>query len=371
MKINFVDLKAQYNPYLEEVMNKVKNILETTSFVGGKYLEEFENKVARFNNSKYCIGVGSGTDALLLTLLAYGIGSDDEVIVPANTFIATAFAVTHTGADVVFVDVDPDTYLIDLTSLFKAITPKTKAIIPVHLYGQMCDIQAIKGIIAGRDIKIIEDCAQAFGGLYLNNRPGYFGDAGCFSFYPSKNLGGLGQGGCVVTNDAELANKIRSFGDVGRSLTDKYKHELVGFNSRLDTINAAFLGVMIDHVDEWNANRYFVARQYNLLLKSVPEVKTPAEDKNALHIYHLYELKCRNKDERDALFQFLLNKGIGVGLHYPIPCHKQPMYKHLGYKLPICEELCDTLLSLPMHPNLLVDDIMYVIKSIREFYGRV
>ena len=368
MKVKFVNLALQYQPYIDKIIDELKKVITAASFVGGSILEDFELEIARHIGTKYCVGVGSGTDALYLSLLAYGIGPGDEVIVPANTFIATAFAVSLTGAKVVFVDVDPKTYLMDLHKMFNAITPETKAIIPVHLYGQCCDISAIKSLLGGRDIKIIEDCAQAFGSRYNSHKAGSMGDVGCFSFYPAKNLGGLGQGGCITTNNKEIADKVRSFGDVGRSLSNKWEHTVIGFNSRLDTINAAFIKIMLNYIYDWNAKRAYIADLYNLGLANVKEVRTPYRDGNSYHIYHLYELKCRNREERDGLKEFLASRNVQTGLHYPIPCHKQKPYRILNYKLPVAEELADTLLSLPMCQTLTETEVEYVIDCIKEFY---
>jgi len=369
MEVKFVDLALQYQPYIDRITKELKKVITSASFVGGPALKEFEVEVAKYIGTDNCVGVGSGTDALYLSLLAYGIGPGDEVIVPANTFIATAFAVSLTGAKVVFVDVDPKTYLMDLHKMFDAITSDTKAIIPVHLYGQCCDIVAIKSLLGGRDIKIIEDCAQAFGSRYKNFKAGSMGDVGCFSFYPAKNLGGLGQGGCITTNHKEIADKVRSLGDVGRLLTNRWEHSVVGFNSRLDAINAKFIYLMLEHISDWNAKRAYFANLYNLGLEGVKEVRTPYASTDSYHIYHLYELKCRNKEERDALREFLSSKYIQTGLHYPIPCHKQKPYEKLNYKLPVAEELADTLISLPMHPNLNEVEIDYVCSKIKEFYN--
>jgi len=368
MEVKFVNLALQYQPHIDKIIDGLKEVITAASFVGGSALEDFELEIARYIGTKYCVGVGSGTDALYLSLLAYGIGPGDEVIVPANTFIATAFAVSLTGAKIVFVDVDSKTYLMDLHKMFYAITPKTKAIIPVHLYGQCCDVSAIKSLLGGRDIKIIEDCAQAFGSRYKNAKAGSIGDVGCFSFYPAKNLGGLGQGGCITTNNKEIADKIRSFGDVGRSLTNRWEHSLVGFNSRLDTINAVFIKLMLEHVPDWNAKRVYLAYLYNSGLANIKEVKTPYSNIDNYHIYHLYELKCRNREERNALRGFLSSKHIQTGLHYPIPCHKQKPYQDLNCKLPVVESLADTLLSLPIHPTLTEGEVDYVVNCIKEFY---
>lgn len=365
-KVNFVDLKAQYSPYMSEIMDTIKDVISNTAFVGGKYLEEFEKSFAKFHDVSHCVGVGSGTDALWLTLLAFGVGPGDEVIVPANTFIATAFAVSHTGAKVVFVDADPIMYNMDLNKLFDAITGKTRAIIPVHLYGNPCNVDAIKGIVNGRRIKIIEDCAQACGAMWRGNLVGTIGDVGCFSFYPAKNLGGLGQGGAVITNNEEISDKVRELGNVGRTKGSWFDYDYVGFNSRLDSINAAFLNLGLKHIDQWNANRNHTAKLYDMRLSKIKHIKAPVYSDNTTHIYHLYEAKCRNKQERDTLKKYLSNHSIFTGLHYPVPCHLQKPYENHG-TFPIAEELADTLISLPMHPNITRDEVNYICDKIEIF----
>ena len=367
-KINFIDLKFQYHIYMEKIMSVIRDVVNSGSFVGGDHLEVFENNFAKFHRSKYCVGVGSGTDALWLSLLALDVGADDEVIVPANTFIATAFAVSHTGAKVVFVDADPITYNMDLDKLFDAINYKTKAIIPVHLYGNPCNIEAIKGIINGRNVKIIEDCAQACGAMYNYEMVGTIGDVGCFSFYPTKNLGGLGQGGAIVTNNEKLADKVRELGNMGRAKNSWFDYDHIGFNSRLDSINAAFLNLGLQQIDKWNASRRYISELYNLQLYNIKHVRLPTESENTIHVYHLYEMRCRNKKEIDALKKYLEKQYVFTGLHYPVPCHLQKPYKDHG-SFPVAEELANTLISLPMHPNLKREEVDYVCNKIKEFYS--
>jgi len=370
MKVNFVDLQLQYEKYLPTVADKIAGMLASGQFVGGNALEEFEAVFQSFHNIPYAVGVGSGTDALWLSLKALGIGPGDEVIVPANTFIATAFAVTHCGADIKFVDVDPDTYVITPQIIKDNLTRRTRAVIPVHLYGQPCDMPNIMRIAKRYQLKIVEDCAQAIGGLVGNVKVGTFGHAGCFSFYPTKNLGGMAQGGAVITNSREIANTIRSIGNVGRLEGSWFDYGYVGMNSRLDSINACFLKyIIIDNwLKEWTVDRIGHAMFYNSLLKDVKEVKTPPGPGNGyIPVFHLYELKCENKDTRDTLKDYLAEHNIGTGLHYPIPCHKQLVYG-LKDTLPISEELSDTLISLPMHPNLTEEQITYVCDCIKDFF---
>jgi dTDP-4-amino-4,6-dideoxygalactose transaminase len=369
MKVNFLDLKKQYAYIMPTILDSIATVFNTSSYVGGKLLEQFEKEFAEFHKVKYCVGVGSGTDALWLTLLSYGIGKGDEVIVPANTYIATAFAVSHTGAKVVFVDADPFTYNMDINQLPGLITDKTKAIIPVHLYGNPCDVDRIKAIVGSRGIKIIEDCAQSCGARLRSALTGSLGDVGCFSFYPAKNLGGLGQGGAVITDDAAVVKMVRELGNVGRAEGSWFDYDYVGFNSRLDTINAAFLSAGLKELPKWNFRRNQVASAYNSNLRRWDYFKVPHETDDDLHIYHLYELKCNNKKDRDGLKEFLAQNEIGTGLHYPIPCHLQKPYVGHG-RFPVAENLANTLISLPMHPNLNEEEILYVATKVIEFFTK-
>jgi dTDP-4-amino-4,6-dideoxygalactose transaminase len=364
MKVNFIDLKADKKELFDEVIKDWETIVTNANFVGGKYLEDFENAFAKYNKRKHCVGVGSGTDALMLALLAVGIEPNDQVIVPSNTFIATAFAATHAGARVIFADSDVNTYNMDANKLERLITRRTKVIIPVHLHGMSCDMDAIMEIANRYNLKVIEDCAQAAGAEFKGKKVGTFGDAGCFSFYPTKNLSGVGQGGAVITDSDEIARVVRSLGNVGRSAHTEF--EFVGFNSRLDTINAAFLSKSLTKLDKWNAQRIKLAKIYNKELKELP-LKIPAILKGAKHVYHLYTIKLETKEVRDNLKSYLDEHGVGSGIYYPMPCHKQPMYDW-PLKLPVAEELSDTMLSLPMHHNLTKKDIMATCEIIKQFF---
>ena len=367
MKINFVDLPGQYRSIKQDVLQDVEKALDTGGFMGS---EEFEEKFAAYHELKYCVGVGSGTDALLLSLLALGIGPGDEVIVPANTYIATAFAVSHTGAKPVFVDPDPYTYTMGIEGLQDAVTDRTAAIIPVHLYGYPADMHAVMAVADTYNLKVVEDCAQSAGAIFNNRNTGTFGDIGCYSFYPAKNLGGLGQGGAIVTNDEDRARVVRELGNVGRSSGSWFDYDHVGFNSRLDALNAKFLSHCLDKLDSWNDHRREAAYWYGQNLSSVEEVFTPASAYNGTYpVYHLYELRCEDKDTRDSLKGFLNDKGIPTGLHYPKPCHLQSMYLDSEAQCPISEKLSDTLLSLPMHPKLTEGEVKYVCDNIKEFFG--
>lgn len=367
MKVNFVNLGAQYEDIKQEVLKDVEEALTKGAFMG---CEEFEKKFAEYHGLKYCVGVGSGTDALLLSLLALGIGPGDEVIVPANTYIATAFAVSHTGAIPVFVDPDPNTYTMSLYNLEKVITSKTKAIIPVHLYGYPADMKDIIAFALSYDLYVIEDCAQSIGAVYKGQKTGTFGHIGCYSFYPAKNLGGLGQGGAIVTDDNELAEIVRELGNVGRSRGSWFDYSYVGYNSRLDAINAKFLIRGLEKIDDWNGKRREAACWYSTQLKDVPNVRIPTMSNEGTYpVFHLYELKLEDKKTRDVLKDFLGKKEIAVSMHYPKPCHRQVVYENLHAHCPISDELADTLLSLPMHPNLTEEEVEYVCSSIKEFFN--
>jgi len=369
MTINFLDLKKQYSTLdIQDIMGNIEEVIRSASFVGGKHLDDFEKNFGLFNGSPHTVGVGSGTDALILSLLALGIGKGDEVIVPANTFIATALAVTHVGATPVFVDVCPISYLIDIDKLEEVVTTKTAAIIPVHLYGNAVYMPDIIKFADKHSLYVIEDCAQAIGARVNGKRVGTWGDVGCFSFYPAKNLGGLGQGGAVLTSDTTLANKIRSLGNVGRKEDSWYVYDKVGYNSRLDSINALFLGMCLEKVEHWNTLRKEVAKLYYNKLRALTWLKLPTMVKGGDHVYHLYELCFRDLDTRDAVQQYLQSKGISSALHYPIPCHKQEIYTQIEtVDLPITERLANTLLSVPMHPFMEEKEIEQVCSAIVDY----
>lgn len=371
MKVNFVDLQQQYKKFLPKVADEIGHMMAAGHFVGGKALEEFEAVFQSFHSVPYAVGVGSGTDALWLSLKALGIGPGDEVMVPTNTFIATAFAVTHCGAKVKFVDVDPETYVITPQIIKDNLTRKTKAVIPVHLYGQPCDMPDIMRVAKNFQLAVVEDCAQAIGALVGDVKVGTFGHTGCFSFYPTKNLGGLAQGGAVITKSRKIAQEIRSIGNVGRVEGSWFDYGYLGMNSRLDSINACFLKNIItgDWLKNWTLDRLGNAMFYNSLLRDVEEVKTPVgfRGDGKIPVFHLYELKCEDRETRDSLKEYLTEREIGTGLHYPVPCHKQPVYD-TDDVLPVSEDLCDTLLSLPMHPHLTEEQITYVCDCIKEFF---
>jgi dTDP-4-amino-4,6-dideoxygalactose transaminase len=362
--IPLVDLKAQYLSIKSEIERAILRVIDNTDFILGKEVELFEKEFASFSEAKYGIGVASGTDALHLSLFALGIGSGDEVITAANTFVATVLAISYVGARPVLVDINPDNYNLDVSLLKKAITKRTKAIIPVHLFGQPADMDSIMKIARRYNLKVIEDACQAHGAEYKGRRVGSIGDIGCFSFYPGKNLGAYGDGGMVLTNDEKIAQKIKMLRNYGSRT--KYYHEFKGFNSRLDTIQAAILRVKLKRLDKWIEERRKHAKKYNDLLKGM-EVVTPKEEDYAKHAYHLYVIRVK---ERDRLLEYLKSKRIFAGIHYPVPIHLLDAYRDLGYKrgdFPVTEQITEEIISLPMYPELSEDKIRFVVRSIKEF----
>jgi dTDP-4-amino-4,6-dideoxygalactose transaminase len=355
MKIPFLDLKAQYVSIRDEIGTALQQVLDRTAFAGGMFVENFEKEFASFCQCDFAIAVGSGTEALWMALLGMGIGEGDEVITTPNTFIATAEAISFTGATPVFIDIDEPTYTMDPDLLESAITPKTKAIIPVHLYGQMADMDRIMQIARTHGLFVVEDACQAHGAEYKHRRAGSMGDAGCFSFYPGKNLGAYGEAGAVVTNNAELAEKMRMFRDHGQA--KKYHHGLIGWNARMDGFQGAVLSVKLKHLPAWNEARRKNAQLYNDLLAKIDGVITPFEADYATHVYHVYAIRFKN---RDALIKTLAEKDISCGIHYPVPIHLQEAYKHLCHdkgRFPIVEKCTEELVSLPMFPELSQEQI--------------
>ncbi|MBW2989028.1 DegT/DnrJ/EryC1/StrS family aminotransferase [Candidatus Woesearchaeota archaeon] len=367
MDVKFVDLKAQYNGIKKEIDSAIREIVENTSFIMGQPLKQFEENFAQYCNSRFAVGVSSGTSALHQALLAAGVQRGDEVITVPHTFMATVEAIFQAGAKPVFVDVKDDG-LMDIEEIGGAITEKTKAILPVHLYGKPVDVTKIRKISdeneRGNDIRIIEDCAQAHG-AELNGEKVPIGEVGCFSFYPGKNLGGYGDGGAVVTDDEKIAEKAAMMRDHGR--TSKYEHMKIGFNERMDAMQAAILNVKLKFLDEWTEKRIAHAKLYNKELKGV--VNTPEITEDKRHVFHLYTIQTERRDELQG---FLKENGISTGVHYPIPLHLQPALKELGYKkgdFPETERLADSVLSLPMYAELSDEKISYVCKKIKEFFG--
>ena len=368
MTVPFVDLRSQYLSIKKEIDEAIARVLDTTSFVLGREVEAFEAAFAEYTGARFCIGVNNGTAAIQLAVTACGLGAGDEVIVPANTFFASAEAVSTAGATPAFVDADADSYNIDPAKIEAAITERTRAILPVHLYGQSADLDAIFEIAERHNLIVIEDAAQAHGSLYKGRRVGALGRAGCFSFYPGKNLGAYGEGGAVVTNDEEVARRVRLLRDHGSER--KYHHEIIGYNFRLEGIQGAVLNVKLRHLDNWNDLRRAHAARYNALLGE-SGLTLPREMPYAQHVYHLYVVQS---EARESLQQSLSESGVQTGIHYPIPIHLQPAYATLGYSrgdFPEAERQAERVLSLPMFPELTEAQLKRVAEAIGKAQVRV
>ena len=366
MKIPFVTFRPMESELDKDLRNAFETVYTNSWYIGGSEDQKFEKTFASYCGMKYCVGVGNGLDALMLSLKALGIGSDDEVIVPSNTYIATALAVTYVGAKVVFVEPDIRTFTIDPTLIEAAITEKTKAIMPVHLYGQSCNMDPIMAIAKKHNLYVVEDCAQAHGATYKGQKIGTFGVASGFSFYPGKNLGALGDAGAVVTNDKALADHVRALGNYGSDY--KYHHIYQGNNSRLDELQAAYLSAKLPHLDRMNKARKKIAKKFLegitnplVILPYVPEYADP--------VWHIFGIRV---EHRDTLETWLNDSGIGTNKHYPIPMHLQGAYKDLGFHegdFLIAEEISRTELSLPLYYGMTDDEIQYVIDTVNEFQG--
>jgi dTDP-4-amino-4,6-dideoxygalactose transaminase len=366
MRVPFVDLQAQYQRYRREIDTAISKVIGDMAFIRGTYVAEFETRFAQACGRRHCIGVGNGTDGLFITLKMLGLGPGDEVITVANSWIATSEAISATGAQPVFVDVEPGTFNMDPDRLQPALTPRTKAVLPVHLFGQPARMDRIADFCKGHDLLLVEDCAQAHFASFDNRLVGDFGSAGVFSFYPGKNLGAYGDAGAVVTDDDDLARRIRMFANHGAE--NKHQHEMEGCNSRLDGIQAAILAAKLPHINAWNRRRLEHAKRYNRLLADVPEVVTPSIAPKARHVFHVY---CLRAQRRDALRAYLEERDIGTACHYPTPLPFLPAYSRLGYQredFPVCARLQPELLSLPMFPELAEAQQDWVVDSIREFY---
>lgn len=347
--IPLVDLKAQYSAIRTEIDSAIQSVLDRTAFIMGPDIDSFEADFGAFCIADYCVGVSSGTSALMLALLAMDVGPGDEVITSAHTFIATAEAISAVGATPVFVDIDPDTYNLNPALLETAITPSTRAVMPVHLYGQPADMSRINAVAADHGLFVIEDAAQAHGATLNGVTVGTLGDVACFSFYPGKNLGAYGDAGALTTNNRDLAEKVSLLRNHGRR--SKYLHEIVGYGERLDTLQAAILQVKLSHLAEWTAARRRLAARYTTLLADSNFI-LPYAAEGADPAWHLYVIRT---DERDTALEFLQQRGIGAGVHYPVPLHLQPAYANLGYAtgdLPVTETVANTCLSLPIYPEM-------------------
>src|SRR5579872_4186715 len=359
MQVPILDLKAQYATIREEVQAAINQVLEKQHFILGPEVKALEQEIAHYCGCKYGIGVASGTDALILGLRACGIGPGDEVIVPSFTFIATADAVSLLGGTPVFADIDPDTFNLDPVSVGRRITPRTKAIVPVHLYGQSADMDPILEMARAHGLKVIEDSAQAIGATYRGRKVNSLGDVGCISFFPSKNLGGYGDGGMVVTDSDEVGKRLISLRAHGS--TKKYFSEEQGWNSRLDELQAAILRVKFRHLEHWSQQRRDVADRYDTLLSGVRGVVVPARNGSGQHVFHQYTIRV---PQRDRVQKQLAEQGVTTMVYYPVPIHLQPIYASLGHRpgsLPLTEAACGEVLSLPMFPELTEQQMEYVV----------
>ena len=364
MKVPFVSFLPMEKELSKDIKEAFQRVFAKSWYIKGEENDAFERSFSHYCGTKYCVGVGNGLDALMLALKALDVHEGDEVIVPSNTFIATALAVTYVGAKPVFVEPDIRTFNIDPKSIEKAITTNTKVIMPVHLYGQACDMDPIMEIAKKHKLWIVEDCAQAHGALYKGKRVGSFGDIAGFSFYPGKNLGALGDAGAVVTNNKELAEKVRALGNYGSDY--KYHHIFKGNNSRLDELQAAFLMAKIPHLDKMNDERRRIAQEYINGIKN-PKIIVPYVNPHCVPVWHIFGIRC---SERDALEKYLNDNGVDTNCHYPIPMHQQECYKDLKIQagsLPIAEEISKTELSIPMYYGMSDEEINYVIDLINKF----
>ena len=365
--VPFADLSALHSPIRTDLDKAIGSVIDSNAFIRGKFAASFEASFAEYLGVSHCIGVGNGTDALFTAMSALGIGSGHEVITVANSFIATSEAITRTGARVVFVDCDPATYNLDVAKIEGAITEKTRAIIPVHLYGQPADMDAIAAIARKHSLFVIEDAAQAHGARYKGEMVGTLGDCACFSFFPGKNLGALGDAGAVVTNNGELAHKLRMFANHGRK--DKYDHEFEGVNSRLDGIQGAVLGVKLPHLDAWNERRREVAAAYDHAPSGY--CTTPAVSPEVKHVYHLYVVRV---SERDEVRKKLAERGVSTGIHYPIPLPLLGAYRYLGHEaedFPVVSTLANEILSLPIHGAMTDAEVQYVVEQFIDVLSQI
>ena len=364
IKVPFLDLKAGNEPHRAEFSAVIQEVIDSSAFAGGPFVAKFEGEFAAFCKCAHAVGVGSGTEALWLSLLALGVGPGDEVITVPNTFMATAEAITHCGATPVFVDVDERTYTMDPSLLEQAISPATKAVIPVHLFGQTADMDPILATARAHGLFVIEDACQAHGAEYKGRKAGSIGDAGCFSFYPGKNLGAFGEAGAVVTNNVELQEKIRVLRDHGQ--VRKYHHTKIGWNCRMDGIQAAVLRVKLRHLENGNNSRRSHAALYDAAFAGIDGIVVPFQADYVRHVYHLYSIRVPDGEE---IRRGLADNGIGCGVHYPVPVHLQEAYRDLGYErgdFPVTERCAGEFVSLPMFPELTIDQLEYVARGVKK-----
>lgn len=362
MKVPILDTKRQYESIGNEIEKEVVEVLRSGSYILGKHNKALEEDLAKYTDTKYAVALNSGTDALHLALRALDIGAGDEVITVAFTFVATTEAIGIVGATPVFVDINPDTFNMDVTKIEGLVTPKTKAILPVHLYGQPCDMDAIMDIAKRYNLYVIEDCCQAIGATYKGKKVGSFGDIGCFSFYPTKNLGAMGDGGLATTNSEYLKDRMTALRNHGGAV--RYYHDEIGVNSRLDEVQAAILRVKFKHIDKWNKLRKEKANTYNKLFAQFPEIITPKELDDTYCIYHQYTVKIENRDDVHKMLQ---EEGIGAMIYYPVPLHLQKVHSHLSFKegdLPQTEKCTKLVMSLPMFPEITPEEQSLVAETL-------
>jgi dTDP-4-amino-4,6-dideoxygalactose transaminase len=365
MRVPFVDLDPIHRPIKKEIMQLWEEIYDSSQFIGGEQVQSFEYEYAQYCRVKHCVTTGSGTDALRFILCALGVKSGDEVILPANTFIATSEAVSQSGGNPVFVDIEPDTLTISAECIEKAITHRTRGIIPVHLYGQLADMDAILDIADRHGLWVVEDACQAHGAQFNSMRSGSFGVGAAFSFYPGKNLGACGEAGAVTTSDIDIDRKVRMLRDHGQ--VERYQHKVEGYNGRCDALQAAVLRTKLRYLSQWNHMRQLAANQYLERLSGIPSLKLPVTGKNREHVFHLFVIQVEN---RETIVQGLKARGIDTGLHYPVPLHQQTAYRHMAstrkFHLPVCETVSRKIVSLPMYPGIRPEQIDYVCNNLKE-----
>jgi dTDP-4-amino-4,6-dideoxygalactose transaminase len=364
MQVPFLDLRAHHEPLMDEFVNAFRQVTDTSAFAGGPFVARFEAEFAGFCGSRHALGLASGTDALWLGLLALGVGPGDEVITVPNSFMATAEAISLCGARPIFVDVDPETYTMDPEQLEAAITLRTQAIIPVHLFGQTAAMDEITTIARRHGTPVVEDACQAHGASYKDRKAGSIGVAGCFSFYPGKNLGAFGEAGALTTDDPDLRSKVQVLRDHGQAA--KYLHSMIGWNARMDGIQAAVLSVKMRRLAAANEARRVHARLYNDLLADEPRVIRPAVGPDNTHVYHIYAVRVQ---DRDGVLQRMAARGVNCAIHYPVPIHRQKAYAFLGLgpgSFPVAEQCAKEFLSLPMYPELTEEQIRFVVDSLKE-----
>jgi dTDP-4-amino-4,6-dideoxygalactose transaminase len=367
VKIPFVDLKAQYKSIQSNIDTAIESVITETAFIGGKYVQQFEEAFASMYGVQHCISCANGTDSLYIIMKMLGIGIGDEVITVTNSWISSSETISQTGATPVFIDIDENFYSLNEQKIEAAITSKTKAIIPVHLQGQMCNMDAVMAIAKKHNIPVIEDCAQSHFSEFNNQLAGTFGVAASFSFYPGKNLGAYGDAGCIITNNSQLATQCKMYARHGALI--KHQHQIEGINSRLDGLQAAILTAKLPFILEWTNKRIENAKLYNKYLKGISQVQVPVVRENTKHTFHLYVMRCKN---RNALAQFLKEKNIETAIHYPTPLHEMEAYKYLGYQpsdFPVAHQYKNEILSLPLYPELSEEQIQYIAEQIHDFYS--